>query len=406
MAGIGLFLAMLAWRGRRPDWVVALAGVIFGGLWIAQWQAPLVLPNYWTAIGGMAGVGLFVRAMERGRLSPLGFALLAAAAAFTAVMRPFDAIVIFVPLLIIAIVAQPRSHAVSLVAAIDGAIVTGLAVGIGEWVAESYLYFGGPSMRMHATTVASGGSKLNLLNNLRIMSGGQVSSVARFGGMSGWSYPPLLVWWAAFGGLALIGVYAARRYHGWLLAATPVICALSIYVLYSLPVRDNTRYLQPMWALLAVSAADGIYWLVTAPRGRLRLVAIVTASLFVAVELGSQHVVLAAENSQRLADARVQTDAVQALRRLGVHSPCVITRSGPTVSYTLPAAYYLGCSYVPDMTGLAKADGRRVVVLVQGNRRPQPFAQHWPSYRLPNTVGDAASYGVSYALGYVQPRRL
>jgi len=58
------------------------------------------------------------------------------------------------------------------------------------------------------------------------------------------------------------------------------------------------------------------------------------------------------------------------------------------------------------MTSLAQANGRRVVVLVQGNRRPQPFAQHWPSHRLPNTGEDAATYGVSYALGYVQPRRL
>jgi hypothetical protein len=255
---------------------------------------------------------------------------------------------------------------------------------------------------MHATTAASGGSKLNLLNNLRIMSGGQVSSVRGFPGISGWSHPPLLAWWAVFGGLALIGVYAARRYYGryygWLLAATPVICALGIYALYSLPVRDNTRYLQPMWALLAVSAADAIYWLVTARRGRLRLVAIAAASLFVAVELGTQHVVLAGTNAQRLADARVQMDAVQALRQLGVRPPCVVTRSGPTVSYTLPAAYYLGCSYVPNMTSPAQADGRRVVVLVQGNRSPQPFAQHWPSHRLPITGGHAVSY--------VQPRRL
>ena len=58
------------------------------------------------------------------------------------------------------------------------------------------------------------------------------------------------------------------------------------------------------------------------------------------------------------------------------------------------------------MTSPAQADGGRVVVLVEGNRRPQPFAQHWPSYRLPITVGDAASYAVSYGLGYVQPRRL
>jgi hypothetical protein len=398
MAGIGLLLAMLAWRGRRPDWVVALAGVIFGGLWITQWQASLLLPNYWTAIGGMAGVGLFLRAMERGRTSPPGIVLLAVTVAFTTLMRLPDAIVIFVPLLVIAIAARPWRQAVSLVAAVAGAIVTGLAVGIGEWVAESYLYFGGPLTRLHATSRASGGSKLDLLNNLRIMSGGVVSSVPGFPSIRGWSYPPLVAWWAAFGVLALIGVYAAHRYHGWLLAATPVICALCVYALYSLPVRDNTRYLLPIWALLAVPAADAIYWLVTTPRGRVRLAAIAAASLFVVVELGTQHVVLASQNAQRVAEGQSQTDAVQAIRRLGVRPPCVVTSSRVAVSLTVPAAYYLGCSYVPNMRYLAQADGHRVVVLIQGRWRPQPFAQPWPAHRLPRTAGNV--------VGYVQPRRL
>src|SRR5215470_15662958 len=118
MAGIGLFLAMLAWRGRRADWVVALAGVIFGGLWVTQQQAGLLLPSYWSAIGGLAGVGLFVRAMERGRSSPLGTVLLATAVTFTTLIRPADAVVIFVILLVIAVIARPWRQAVPLVAAL------------------------------------------------------------------------------------------------------------------------------------------------------------------------------------------------------------------------------------------------------------------------------------------------
>ena len=392
MAGIGLFLALLAWRGWYPDWVVALAGVIFGGLWITQWQASLLLPSYWSAIGGMAGVGLFVRAMQRGKASPLGLALLAVAVAFTALIRPADAVAIFVPVLVIAIAAGLWRNAVSPVVAVAGAVVAGLAVGVGEWVVEADRYFGGLVPRLHALSQASGGRKLNLLNNLRIMSGGLVSSMPGFPSIKGWSYPPLIAWWAAFGILALVGVYAASRDHGWLLAATPVICALGVYVLYSLPVRDNTRYLQPMWGLLAVSAAGGIYWLVTAPRGRLRVVAIVVASLFVAVELGAQHVVQASANAQRVTQARGQTDAVRAIGRLGVGPPCAITSTRVAVPYTVPVAYYLDCSYVFHMKSLTQADGRRVVVLMPGGRRPQPFAQGWPAHRLPGNV-----------VAYVQP---
>jgi len=395
MAGIGLFLAMLAWRGRRPDWVVALAGVIFGGLWVTQQQASLLLPSYWSAIGGLAGVGLFLRAMERGRSSPLGIVLLAAAAIFTSLIRPADAVVIFGVLLVIALTARPWRFAAALMAAIAG----GLAVGIGEWVAESYLYFDGPLRRLHAMGAASGGRKLNFLNNLRIMSGGLVSSKRGFPSIRGWSHPPLLAWWAAFGVLALIGVYAAHRsvytardHHRWLLAATPVICALGVYALYSLPVRDNTRYLQPVWALLAVSAADALCWLVTAPRGRLRVAAIAAASLFIVVELGTQHALLAASNAQRVADGRVQMNAVQDMRQFGVRPPCVLTSSRVAVPITMPAAYYLGCGYHWHITSLAQADGRRVVVLVHSGARPQPLAQYWPAHRLPKTSGNVVGY--------------
>jgi hypothetical protein len=152
-----------------------------------------------------------------------------------------------------------------------------------------------------------------------------------------------------------------------------------------------------MWALFAVSAAGGIYWLVTAPRGRLRLVAIVAAILFVAVELVTQHSVQAADNAQRLTQARGQTAAVQAMRRLGVRPPCVITSSPVAVTYSLPAAYYLGCSYVGHMKSLTQADGRRVVVLLQGGSRPEPFAQSWPAHRLPRTAGNVVVY--------IQPQR-
>jgi hypothetical protein len=138
--------------------------------------------------------------------------------------------------------------------------------------------------------------------------------------------------------------------------------------------------------------------MVTAPRGRLRLAAIAAASLFVVAELGAQHTVLASENSQRLAAGRGQTDAVQYLRQIGIRPPCVITSSRVAVSLTLPAAYYLDCSYQWHITRLTPADGRRVVVLMHGGARPQPFAQYWPAHHLPKTAGDVVAY--------VEPRGL
>jgi hypothetical protein len=76
----------------------------------------------------------------------------------------------------------------------------------------------------------------------------------------------------------------------------------------------------------------------------------------------------------------------------------VITSSRLAVSFTLPAAYYLDCSYQWHMTSLNPADGRRVVVLMRGGALPPPFAQHWPAHHLPNTAGDVVAY--------VEPRGL
>ena len=85
-------------------------------------------------------------------------------------------------------------------------------------------------------------------------------------------------------------------------------------------------------------------------------------------------------------------NSVQDMRQLGVRPPCVITSSRLAVWFTLPAAYYLGCSYVWHMTNLTQADGRQVVVLVPGGARPQPFAQYWPAHRLAKTAGNTVGY--------------
>ena len=70
LAGAGLFLALLAWRGLRPAWLLALAGVIFGGLWVTQSLATQLFPNYWIAVCALAGTGPSSAASSRARSPP------------------------------------------------------------------------------------------------------------------------------------------------------------------------------------------------------------------------------------------------------------------------------------------------------------------------------------------------
>ena len=53
--------ALWAWRRLRPAWVLGLAGVVFGGLWIAQYYGPQAMPDMWSALGSLAAVGFFLR---------------------------------------------------------------------------------------------------------------------------------------------------------------------------------------------------------------------------------------------------------------------------------------------------------------------------------------------------------
>ncbi|MEK8170037.1 hypothetical protein NKH77_10375 [Streptomyces sp. M19] len=41
---------------------VALAALLFSGLWITQVSGPAVMPNLWVALGALAAVGWFLRA--------------------------------------------------------------------------------------------------------------------------------------------------------------------------------------------------------------------------------------------------------------------------------------------------------------------------------------------------------
>jgi hypothetical protein len=390
LAGMGLFLALLAWRGLRPTWVLALAGAVFGGLWLAQSQASRLYPNYWLAVGGLAAVGLFLQGWMGATPLRRTALLLASVVAFSALMHPPDAVFLVVPLLAAAIGSLARRIMVRRSAALLIAIIAGLAVGCGEWVVEAYMYFKGPAARLRATSQAVGGTRFNPVNNLRLLSAATSNH--------GWDRPGLLFWWLVFVVLVVLGIYVTRRGRGWLFAAAPAACALSIYALYTLPARDEARYMLPAWALLALPAADGIAWLVLHTKGRIRLVAVALTASFLAVELGTQHVALANRSAALEAAARANINVTNALHQLGIHSPCIITsvrRGSFFVPSSEPAAYYLGCAYEPLLRHSTQVRGMRVVVLVRSPGRPMRLARHWHAYKLGNTAKVVAYIGPS-----------
>ena len=65
-SGLGLTFALWAWRTLRPAWVLGLAGVTFGGLWVAQYYGPQAMPDMGSALGCLAAVGCFARLVGGG----------------------------------------------------------------------------------------------------------------------------------------------------------------------------------------------------------------------------------------------------------------------------------------------------------------------------------------------------
>lgn len=395
LAGIGLFLALLAWRGVVRTRVLTLACVMFGGLWIAESQAVQLYPNYWTALGGLAGVGLCLRCLRSPAPRWPVLALLALAAAFTSLMRPPDAVFLFAPLLVATLVVAARRPGRRRGLAALIAMLAGLAAGVGEWAAEAYLYFGGPIARTQLTNRYVG-TRFNPINSLRIIDGGITSSVPGYPSVHGWPHPHLLLWWLGFALLAGLGIWVAATTEGWAEALLPAACALAIYALYTLPVRDDYRYLLPAWALLSIPAAQGMDWLITRWRSLTRLTVVVVAAAFISVELGTQHLLLMQHSAAMRGASKAQVRLVNSLRRLGVHPPCVVTSvNRPHFAPISEAAgFYTGCTYLcPAVRPTGGTGTGRLIVLVKGTAPPWRYAQNWGAHRL----------GASNVHAYLQP---
>lgn len=100
LSGLALFLALRAWRGLFPARVLATAGALFASLWVTLFYGPQAMPNYWVAVGALAGTGCFLRA-QANRFDRTALWGVGLSTALMAWMRPTDAVWATLPPLVL-----------------------------------------------------------------------------------------------------------------------------------------------------------------------------------------------------------------------------------------------------------------------------------------------------------------
>lgn len=379
LSGLGLFLALRAWRGVLPARVLATAGALFATLWVTLFYGPQAMPNYWVAVGALAGTGCFLRAgadrSDRAALWGVGLS-----AALMAWMRPMDAVWAVLPLLVlVACVRQWRRPA--LLVALGG----GLAAGAVEWVIEAYAAYGGLAQRLADASRIQGGLGWNLavVDQLRAL-GGRTLCRPCAGAV-----PPVAetLWWLALPVLAALAVRGAVRAGRPAVTLVPLACAASAAFPYLFLIGYAApRFLMPAYALLAVPVAGLVVRAVRAPGRAGRPLTVTLLVLVLAGHLTAQLVVL--HNTVRRTTAARQEWAAVAdgLHRLGVRPPCLVTGK----EY-VPIAFYAGCSSAAagghdantTTSGLRRTAERlpTAVLVAPGGRLPG-YARSWVPHRM------------------------
>jgi len=394
-SGLGLFLALLTWRRFRPTWQLALAGVLFGGLWTTLYYGPQAMPDLWVALSSLAAVGFFLRA-ARGATSaseeapvqtmPAGsrparhnwgaLAGLTVSGAIAALVRPGDALYL-AAVLGIAVLVVRQWRRWDLLAA----VVIGFAAGAAEWVIEAYLRFGGPLNRLHEAGAEQGGFgfHLGLWDELRAVNGPTLCRPCTVG----FRYPVLSAWWLALPVLVVLGVIAARhagRLGSSVLAAA---CGLGLAFQYLFLINYAApRFLLPAYALAAIPIADAIGGLLTNVRRELRPPLITLVAVVLGVQLLIQATVLQHQVQEKISFLGDYTRIAADLRALGVRPPCLIKGD-----QDIPIAFYAGCASAPGVSATGTAvDGTAtepVAVLVAPGQPPPAFARNWTLHQLP-----------------------
>ena len=432
-SGLALLGALWTWRPTRPAWMLALAGLAYGGLWVTLYYGPQAMPDGWVALSSLAATGFFLRAATSWPTRPAPGASghapaspapgepvhgpahpppgapahisrqpaprtrqrwpaltgLTGCLAAAALFRPGDAAYLTAALLLAVLAVRTWRHWL-LAACVAG----GFAAGAAEWVIEAYLRFGGPLHRLQLAGAEQGGlrPRLAIWDELRTLNGPTLCRPCTIA----WRYPQLSLWWLALPALVTLGILAARRAGrgtspGQQAAAGPgtsrgassalaAACALALAAQYLFGIGYAApRFLIPAYALLAIPVTDCLAWLLTGVRPELRTLTIPAVTLALLAQLTAQQLVLAHETRGTVIFHRDYQRITADLRRLGIRPPCLIKGE-----QYIPIAYDAGCASAPSAARALTA-GHPVAVLAYRWQHRPAYTRHWSRHRLPGT---------------------
>ncbi|MFD7133018.1 hypothetical protein [Streptomyces sp. NPDC059894] len=371
LSGLGLLLALRVWRGFFPARVLAAAGALFASLWVTLFYGPAAMPNLWVALGALACAGccLRVRADHRDRAALWG---VAAGAALMAWMRPTDAVWIALPLLALAVAG--RGVRLGLV------LLAGLATGVGQWVIEAHLAFGGLAERLSEGSRIQGGLGWN--NAVDDQLRGLVGRTLCRPCTGALPHPAVMAWWCVLPVLAAVALAVAARARRTAPTLLPLACATTAALPYLFLIGYAApRFLLPTYLLLALPVADALFHLVTRADGRWRPAAAAVVAVGLAGHLAVQYAVLHRTVDRTAADRRDWSRTATDLHRLGVRPPCLLTGAE-----AVPVAFYTGCSSANPRGHNANSTeagilstARRIptAALSRPGGPPPPYARDW-----------------------------
>ncbi|WP_055556542.1 pyridoxamine 5'-phosphate oxidase family protein [Streptomyces sp. NBRC 110028] len=396
-----LYTAFRVWNRLLPRGPVALAALLFAGLWITTISGPAVMPNLWVALGAVAAVGWFLRLPAE----PGARWWLAALVAGVTLVRTPDGGWLAVPLLAVAL--RLRTWRPALLP-----LVGGLLLGAAQWIGEAYDRFGGIGGRLDVSSDVEGGMGLHFAVGaaLRSLNGPQLCRPCEVP----LRHPELTLWWLSLPLLTLAAVALvlrdrqARRNRvrvglgrphthrepGVPVTVLPVVCAASLAVPYLLLIDYSApRFLMPSYALLALPIAALGFRAVRAARSSRHMAT--ALGVVVLLHLGSQFAVLAHTSAVSEKTTGRYRTAADGLKRLGLRPPCLVAGDR-----ALPVAYHAGCGSAQTsgnnrsttVSGLLRRAAREPTALLvrrAHGARPPSYARTWIGFPLAGTEWSA-----------------